>query len=161
VAEDNDANFAIIERHLTNAGYLVDRAANGRLAVEAARQVRYDLVLMDVEMAEMDGLTATMGIRGEEALRNLPPVPIVALTAHAVQGYRERCLAAGCSGYLAKPVRKPMLLEAVAALVKPGASGEAELYSATPSSPVLVVSRILFEADHVAQQPVSTGHARR
>ncbi len=133
VAEDNDANFAIIERHLTNAGYRVDRAANGRLAVEAARQVRYHLVLMDVEMPEMDGLTATAGIREEEALRNLPPVPIVALTAHAVQGYRERCLAAGCSGYLAKPVRKPMLLETVAALVKPGGGGEGELCCAAPS----------------------------
>ena len=110
VAEDNDDNFAIVERHLTNQGYRLERAVNGLAAVSAAARKQFDLILMDVEMPEMDGLEATRLIRAGGSA-----VPIVALTAHAVMGYRERCLAVGCTGYLAKPVRKRELLEGVAA----------------------------------------------
>jgi CheY-like chemotaxis protein len=110
VAEDNDDNFAIVERHLTNQGYRLERAVNGLAAVSAAARKQFDLILMDVEMPEMDGLEATRLIRAGGS-----SVPIVALTAHAVMGYRERCLAVGCTGYLAKPVRKRELLEGVAA----------------------------------------------
>ena len=73
---------------------------------------------MDVEMPEMDGLQATALIRANEQLRSMQPVPIIALTAHAVMGYRERCLQAGCSGYLPKPLRKRAILSAVAAAVQ-------------------------------------------
>jgi len=118
VAEDNDDNFAIVERHLSRAGYMVDRAVNGRIACENAASNRYNLILMDVEMPEMDGLDATRRIRSQETSMSRPPVPILALTAHAVQGYRERCLQAGCTSYLAKPVRKPALLEAVSAVLR-------------------------------------------
>lgn len=114
VAEDHDSNYAILERHLTKNGYSVKRAENGRLAVEAAVRQRYDLILMDLEMPEMDGLEATRQIRLNEAHSGRPRIPIVALTAHALLGYREQCLQSGCTGYLAKPVRKDVLLATVA-----------------------------------------------
>lgn len=110
VAEDNDDNFAIVERHLANQGYRVERAVNGLRAVESAARTPFDLILMDVKMSKMDGLEATRLIRAGGST-----VPIVALTAHAVMGYRERCLVVGFTGYLAKPVRKRELLEGVAA----------------------------------------------
>jgi hypothetical protein len=122
VAEDNEDNFAIVERHLLNAGYSVDRAANGKLALAAATARHYDLVLMDVEMPEMDGLEATREIRLFEEQKGRPPVPIVALTAHAVMGYRSLCLAAGCTGYLPKPIRKQALLDAVEEILQSQAS---------------------------------------
>ena len=110
VAADNDDNFAIVERHLANQGYRVERAVNGLRAVESAARTPFDLILMDVKMSKMDGLEATRLIRAGGST-----VPIVALTAHAAMGYRERCLAVGFTGYLAKPVRKRELLEGVAA----------------------------------------------
>ena len=118
IAEDNNDNFAIVARYLTNEGYRVERAVNGRDAVSAAARTRFGLILMDVEMPEMDGLQATALIRANEQLRSMQPVPIIALTAHAVMGYRERCLQAGCSGYLPKPLRKRAILSAVAAAVQ-------------------------------------------
>jgi CheY-like chemotaxis protein len=115
VAEDTDANYDVLEIYLSKAGYTVERARTGLAAREAAAasNPRVDLILMDVEMPEMDGLEATRLIRADEAASGLRMVPILALTAHAVQGYRERCLQAGCTGYLSKPIRKPVLLEAV------------------------------------------------
>lgn len=113
VAEDNDVNFAVLKAYLDTAGYIVERAANGREAVCAAPCV--DLVLMDLEMPEMDGLAATRQIRLDEAVRGVPPVPVIAVTAHALQEYRDRSLAAGCTGYIAKPVRMAPLLDVVAA----------------------------------------------
>ena len=86
---------------------------------------------MDLEMPEMDGLEATRRIRAQEREAGLRPVPILALTAHALQEYRERCLAAGCSGYLSKPMRMQSLLDAVAA-----ALGESRETAPTPSDPV-------------------------
>ncbi len=118
VGEDHDDNFAIVERHLVNAGYMVERASDGKLAVDAVRRRHYDLVLMDVEMPEMDGLEATRAIRGIEVREGRPHVPIIALTAHAIKGYRSRCLQAGCNSYLAKPIRKQALLEAVEAALE-------------------------------------------
>ena len=112
IAEDTEANFLILEVFLTKAGYTVLRATNGLDAVTAADGA--DLILMDVEMPEIDGLEATRRIRHAEQLAGRSPVPILALTAHAVQGYRERCMSAGCTGYLSKPIRKQTLLTAVA-----------------------------------------------
>ena len=113
VAEDNDLNFAVLESCLTRAGYAVARAVNGREAIAGSRDV--DLILMDVEMPEMDGIEATRRIRAFEHAHGSHPIPILAVTAHAVQEYRTRCLEAGCTGYLAKPVRPRALVDAVAA----------------------------------------------
>jgi CheY-like chemotaxis protein len=135
VAEDNDAGFAVLEAYLRRAGYTVERACDGREAVAAAP--RCDLILMDLEMPEMDGLESTQRIRASEReAGSTRTVPILALTAHALQEYRERCLAAGCSGYLSKPIRMQALLDAVAAAL--GESREtARTSSDTASGPLL------------------------
>jgi len=115
VAEDNDINYAVLQAYLARAGYAVRRARNGLEAVIAAPDV--DLILMDLEMPDMDGVTATRTIRRAEQARGASAVPVLALTAHALQEYRDQAIAAGCDGYLSKPVRMQSLLEAVAAVL--------------------------------------------
>jgi CheY-like chemotaxis protein len=117
VAEDTDANYEIVEIFLTKAGYIVNRAVNGRFAVDGAAGA--DLILMDIEMPEMDGLEATRCIRENEKRLGLPSVPILALTAHAVQGSRERCFEAGCSDYLTKPIRMEELITILQTSLEP------------------------------------------
>ncbi|WP_051341390.1 response regulator [Azospirillum halopraeferens] len=112
LAEDSPTNQLVAVAFLRAAGYQVDVAANGLEAVEAARTLPYDLILMDIAMPEMDGLAAT------RALRAMPPpagtLPIVAMTADAMEGDRERCLAAGMNDHIAKPVDRAHLLDTVA-----------------------------------------------
>ena len=110
VAEDNKINQIVASRLLMRAECQVDLAENGREAVELARQHRYDLILMDVQMPEMDGLLATRQIRSEEADKQYR-TPIVAMTARAMAGDREVCLHAGMDGYLEKPFEPQRLLE--------------------------------------------------
>jgi CheY-like chemotaxis protein len=100
-------------------GHMVELAGNGRLALAALERQDFDLVLMDVQMPEMDGFEATAAIRARER-ESGRRVPIVAMTAHAMKGDRERCLAAGMDAYVAKPVAKRDLLEAIARVVPPG-----------------------------------------
>jgi PAS domain S-box-containing protein len=111
VAEDNDTNYFVMQGYLESAGFTVERALNGREAVTASPHC--DLILMDVEMPEMDGLEATRHIRMREAETGARPLPVLALTAHAVQQYKDSSLASGCTGYLAKPIRMQELLKAV------------------------------------------------
>ncbi|MDO8834438.1 MAG: ATP-binding protein, partial [Vicinamibacterales bacterium] len=145
VAEDTEANFAVLELYLLRAGYDVMRARDGRAAVTTAIQ-GCDLVLMDVEMPEMDGLEATRTIRQAEAELGRPPVPIIALTAHAIQGYRERCLSAGCTSYLSKPVRKAALLEAITLVLDDVQDAVPAPSAATPAvRPVVTVDPELAE----------------
>jgi PAS domain S-box-containing protein len=118
VAEDNDINFAVVRSCLVKAGYHVDRALTGDAAV--MRAFRADLIVMDVEMPEKDGIAAIREIRALERDHGRRPVPILALTAHAMQEYRARCLAAGCTAYLSKPFRPKELLESVAATLEAG-----------------------------------------
>jgi two-component system sensor histidine kinase/response regulator len=108
VAEDNVVNQRLALRMLEKAGHRVDLAANGRAAVESVGQVAYDLVLMDCLMPEMDGFEATRAIRAAE-LGTDRRLPIVALTANAMQGEREKCYDAGMDDYLAKPFTKQTL----------------------------------------------------
>ena len=102
IAEDNVVNQRVATKFIEKLGCRVDVVANGLEAVEAAERLRYDLILMDVQMPEMDGFAATSEIRQKQGSGSR--VPIVALTANALAGDRERCLAAGMDDYLAKPI---------------------------------------------------------
>ena len=102
IAEDNVVNQRVATKFIEKLGCRVDVVANGLEAVEAAERLRYDLILMDVQMPEMDGFAATSEIRQRQGSGSR--VPIVALTANALAGDRERCLAAGMDDYLAKPI---------------------------------------------------------
>ncbi|MBK8166636.1 MAG: response regulator [bacterium] len=108
VVEDNIVNSRFVEKLLERRGHRVSVAANGRLGVEASAERAWDLILMDVQMPEMDGLAATRAIRRREE-DGQTHVPIVALTAHASTEDRQRCLAAGMDDYLTKPLRVPLL----------------------------------------------------
>jgi CheY-like chemotaxis protein len=103
VAEDNPVNQRLVIRLLEKRGHRVVLAVDGRQAIEALNQGSFDLVLMDVQMPEMDGLEATALIREKEK-KTGKHQPIIALTAHAMTGDRDRCLAAGMDGYLTKPI---------------------------------------------------------
>jgi two-component system sensor histidine kinase/response regulator len=108
VAEDNEVNPLVIEGLLAHRGFVVDIAANGREALERLERTEYVAVFMDCQMPELDGYETTAAIRAQERWAKLP---IIAMTAHAMKGDRERCLDAGMDDYLAKPLR-PELLDA-------------------------------------------------
>jgi CheY-like chemotaxis protein/HPt (histidine-containing phosphotransfer) domain-containing protein len=108
LAEDNLVNQKLVVRLLEKEGHVVVVAGNGHEAVTAFQRQPFDLVLMDVQMPEMDGFEATAALRAAERAGE-QRVPIVALTAHAMKGDRERCLAAGMDDYLAKPVQLAQL----------------------------------------------------
>ena len=114
LAEDNEVNRRVVIGMLERLGCAVEAVGNGVDVVEAAGRGRHDLILMDVQMPEMDGFGATAAIRERER-RDGGHVPIIALTAHAMLGDRERCLAAGMDAYLAKPIRPAPLREAILA----------------------------------------------
>ena len=99
-------NQLVSVQQLKHLGYRVDAVDNGRQALEALERQRYDLVLMDCQMPEIDGYQATQRIRERETGER---VPIVALTAHAMKGDREKCIAAGMDDYIAKPYREETL----------------------------------------------------
>ena len=111
LAEDNAINQKLALRILQKVGYSVDVAETGRQAVEAVQKKRYSLVLMDVQMPEMDGYDATIQIRALPG--EIRKIPIVAMTAHAMAGDREKCLQVGMDDYLTKPLNVDLLLSVV------------------------------------------------
>jgi CheY-like chemotaxis protein len=106
IAEDNPINYKLAERILSKLGYVADKALNGLEAVESVKQKQYDIILMDVQMPEMDGIEATRTIR---LLKQMQPI-IIAMTANAMQEDKEACLAAGMNDYISKPIKLDNLI---------------------------------------------------
>ncbi|MBL8212252.1 MAG: response regulator [Bryobacterales bacterium] len=146
LVEDNHVNQKVVQAILRKKGYHVDVANHGREALEYLELLAYNIVLMDVQMPILDGLETTRAIRADARFRKLP---IVAMTAHAMSGDRERCLAAGMNGYIAKPVNPSTLLRVVEEFltqnVEPIVAPAARV--ATMSTSILVdMQRVYLEA---------------
>ncbi|PKH02767.1 hypothetical protein CXF72_09920 [Psychromonas sp. MB-3u-54] len=127
LVDDNEINRQVAREFLENAGLLVIEAANGKQAVNSVKSNAFDAVLMDVQMPEMDGYEATQKIREwENALNDVEPantssvIPIIAMTAHAMEGDKERCLAAGMDDYVTKPIDTKKLFKVLSRWIKPG-----------------------------------------
>ncbi len=112
LAEDNTVNQRLAVRLLEKQGYLVTAVFNGREALEALDNQFFDLVLMDIQMPEMDGFQTTARIREKEK-DSQKHLPIIAVTAHALKGDKDRCLASGMDGYASKPFQKSQLLSEI------------------------------------------------
>ncbi len=123
LAEDNHINLKLAKMMLVKAGYGVETAATGKEAVEKyiASSENYDLILMDMQMPEMDGIEATMFIRNWEE-KNKTHVPIVALTANAIKGDKEKCLEGGMDDYITKPIDKDLFFEVIEKQLGPAQS---------------------------------------
>jgi CheY-like chemotaxis protein len=113
LVEDSADNRLITVAFLAETPYRVDIAENGAIALEKFIAGSYDLVLMDRQMPVMDGLTATRAIRDWETANQRPPTAILALTASALRGDQEKCMAAGCTAFLTKPIKQDILLQAI------------------------------------------------
>jgi CheY-like chemotaxis protein len=116
LVEDNDLNQEVATSLLNDAGFTIDLAENGQIALDKLRVADYDIVLMDMQMPVMDGVTATREIRKEKRFKDLP---VVAMTANATQDARDRCIAAGMNDHVAKPIEPEKLWEALLKWVKP------------------------------------------
>jgi two-component system sensor histidine kinase/response regulator len=119
LVEDNDINQIVATEMLTDAGLLVDHAPDGAVALQMVQRKRYDAVLMDMQMPVMDGLTATREIRKLGGMKRLP---IIAMTANAMQEDRRKCLEAGMNGHVAKPIDPDELWKALIAWIRPQAA---------------------------------------
>jgi CheY-like chemotaxis protein len=115
LVEDNEMNRDMLSRRLERKGFEVAMAVDGRQGVEMAKTDGYDLILMDMSLPEIDGWEATRQLRAEPKTET---VPIIALTAHAMAGDRERALEAGCDDYDTKPIELPRLLAKMEALLE-------------------------------------------
>jgi two-component system cell cycle response regulator DivK len=109
--EDNPQNMRLVKKILMSAGYAVLEATDGLTSVALAAREHPDLILMDINLPDINGLEATARLKASPQLAD---IPVIALTANAMHGDREHCIAAGCDGYLAKPVMKSELLNTVA-----------------------------------------------
>jgi PAS domain S-box-containing protein len=134
VAEDSPVNQVLVQRMLEKHGHTATVVGDGRQALAALEAGRFDAVLMDVQMPEMDGLEAAAHVRRREQQTG-GRLPLIALTAYAMKGDRERCLAAGMDGYVSKPIRADELFAALEAAVPPAAEGEPAAAPAPPAPP--------------------------
>jgi PAS domain S-box-containing protein len=116
LVDDNEINRDVATELLRDAGFIVDFAENGRIAVDKVGSNNYDIVLMDMQMPVMDGVTSTLAIRRQERFKELP---IVAMTANAMQGDRAKCIAAGMNDHIAKPIEPEDLWKVLLKWIKP------------------------------------------
>ncbi|MBF0321792.1 MAG: response regulator [Magnetococcales bacterium] len=112
-AEDDLDQQFVLQSYFSKTPHTLTFVRNGLLAVEAVRENHFDLVLMDIAMPIMDGLEATSHIRAWEKRQCLPPIPIIALTAHAMKHHKISCIEAGCNAHISKPVYMETLFAAV------------------------------------------------
>jgi CheY-like chemotaxis protein len=119
LVEDNEMNRDMLSRRLVRNGYEVSIAMDGQQGVDMALSERPDLILMDMSLPVIDGWEATRRVRANDATRQ---IPVIALTAHAMAGDREKAMEAGCDDYDTKPVEITRLLGKIAALLKPMAA---------------------------------------
>jgi len=132
LAEDNKVNQAVATRVLKKMGHFLVVANNGEEALARMAEQHFDLVLMDIQMPVMDGITTTRQIRERERSTG-DHMPIIAMTAHAMKGDRERCLEAGMDGYVAKPIRVQDLKDAITSvLYVPGDTGAEQHADVSP-----------------------------
>ncbi len=128
VVDDNDVNLEVMAHMLKTLGCHTNAAANGRIAVTMACTRQYDLILMDCQMPELDGYQAAAEIRAIEAsAKSAKRTPIIALTAHALEGERGKCLASGMDDFLSKPIRPPVLRDMLARWLTPVLSAQAHV----------------------------------
>jgi two-component system, sensor histidine kinase and response regulator len=144
LAEDNPVNERVARHILQKADHSVLAVANGREAVAATEREEFDVVLMDVQMPEMDGFEATAEIRHRERLTGRH-LPIVAMTAHAMKGDRERCLAAGMDDYVSKPVHPADLLRVIEKFGPQAAESAAATPNPTNEEPAIYDRRTALE----------------
>ena len=142
LAEDHPVNQLLAKRIFRKLGHHVTVANNGREAVAAVKAGHFDLVAMDVQMPEMDGLAATIAIRSWEKTTG-KHTPIIALTAHAMKGDRERCLEAGMDGYISKPIRGRELEQVISQVA--GASSPKTMEK--PSQPTATAKDSVLDRD--------------
>ncbi|HEY9402433.1 MAG TPA: response regulator [Pyrinomonadaceae bacterium] len=120
LVEDNEMNRDMLSRRLARKGYEVSIAVDGRQGVEMAQSAAPDLILMDMSLPVLDGWEATRQLKNTDVTRH---IPVIALTAHAMSGDRERALEAGCDDYDTKPIELPRLLEKIETMLnRPAAS---------------------------------------
>ncbi len=114
LVEDNDMNRDMLSRRLIKRGYSVEIALNGQEGIDKTRELKPDLVLMDMSLPVKDGWVATTELKADPATKS---IPIIALTAHAMAGDREKAMEAGCDGYDTKPIEIDRLLGKIQALI--------------------------------------------
>ena len=113
LVEDNPVNLKVAARLVENMGLAIDTAENGQIALDKIASKQYDLVFMDCQMPVMDGYQATRALRQRERQNGLPRLPVIAMTANAMAGDRQKCLDAGMDDYLSKPIKKDLLQETI------------------------------------------------
>ena len=160
LVEDNPVNAKVAGRLLALFGIEVELASDGRIALEKLASSRFDLVLMDCQMPNMDGYTATRKWREDEVSRGLPRMPIIAMTANAMVGDREKCIAAGMDDYLTKPLNRQLLQKtlvqwlAKVAMTNPGAAAPPMLQQPPAAAPAPIAADTIVMAAASQKPPV-------
>jgi len=150
LVDDSPVNQAVIRDFLTGAGYHVDLASSGQEAINAAESRRYCCVLMDLQMPGMDGIEAMIQMIQQDERRNQKPPPFVALTAHATDDHRQRCLNHGMKAFLVKPIDRQALIATVDSLITDAFAGTNNFEPSTP---------VVFTTESYSPQAANSEHS--